>query len=118
VPLDITWTVEVQIPQLAVFQVALLTLGDRLVAEMQQLRDEITRLVDAQADGADAIAAEITTIANEMSQWTPDTVTQETINAFAAQIRQAATTAEDQAAQIRANSAQIASIVPDAPPQP
>jgi hypothetical protein len=114
--LDIHWTLTVEVPQLASLEAAVRQLGVQLMADLQGIQAEIAHLSEQQAAGSDAIAAQLTVIADEVSQINAETIKQEDLDALAAQIRQAAQVATDQAAQIRANSEQIAGIVPDAPP--
>jgi len=78
--------------------------------------DAITALTAQQAAGSDAIAAQLTAIADEIAQLNAGAITQEQLDAIEQQIRTAATTAEQQAADIRSNTEQITTIVPDAPP--
>jgi hypothetical protein len=116
VALDIHWTLTVSVPQLDTLAQTLAQLGAQLMADLQGIQAEIANLSEQQAAGSDAIAAQLTVIADEISQINAETIKQEDLDALAAQVRQAAQVATDQATQIRANSAQIAGIVPDAPP--
>ena len=109
--LDINWTITVQIPQLE-------SLKEQLMADLQGIKDAIVALTAQQADGSDAIAQQLTVIADEISQLNAETIKQEDLDALAQQIREAAAVAEQQATQIRANSDQIAGMVPDEPPAP
>lgn len=110
-PLDIHWTLTVSVPQLE-------TWGARIVAELQGIHDAIVTLGTQQAAGSQAIADQLTAIADEIGQLNAEAVSQADLDAIATQIRDAAKVAEDQAASIRANTANIAGIVPDAPPAP
>jgi hypothetical protein len=114
--MDIHWTLTVQVPQLDALQQTLLDIGAQLMAELTGIQDAIVTLGTQQAAGSDAIAAQLTAIADEISQITAETIAQADLDALAQQIRDAATVAEDQAAAIRTNTASIAGIVPDAPP--
>jgi septation ring formation regulator EzrA len=110
----IHWTITVQVPQLDALQEDLRTVGAQIVDALQGIRDEIAHLGTQQASGSDAIATQLTAIADEISQFNAESIQQEDLDALAAQIREAATVAENQAATLRANTAQIAGIVPDA----
>jgi hypothetical protein len=114
--MDIKWTIEVQVPQLDALQQALLELGAQIMAELTGIQDAIVTLGTQQAAGSDAIAAQLTAIADEISQINAETIAQADLDALAQQIRDAAAVAEKQAAAIRTNTASIAGIVPDAPP--
>jgi hypothetical protein len=114
--MDIHWTIEVHVPQLDVLQQVLLDIGAQLMAELTGIREAIATLGTQQAAGSDAIAAQLTAIADEISQINAETIVQADLDALAQQIRDAAKVAEDQATAIRTNTAQIAGIVPDAPP--
>jgi hypothetical protein len=116
VPLDINWTLTVHIPQLDALQQTLLDIGAQIMAELTGIQDAIVTLGTQQAAGSDAIAAQLTAIADEISQITAETIQQADLDALAQQIRDAAAVAEKQAADIRANTAQVAGIVPDTPP--
>lgn len=107
--LDINWTLTVIIPQLDVW-------GEKIVAELQGIKDAIAQLSEQQAAGSDAIAAQLTVIADEIAQLNSASISQDELDALEKQIRDAAQVASDQAAQIRANSQQISGMVPDAPP--
>jgi predicted XRE-type DNA-binding protein len=109
--LDITWTIKVELPQLEQW-------GPLLMATLQGIQHEIANLVAQQATGADAIATQLTVIADEISQLDAAQLQQADLDVLAAQIREAAMTAEQQAAQIRANSQQIGGMVPEAPATP
>jgi hypothetical protein len=114
--MDIKWTIEVQIPQLDALQQTLLDIGAQIMAELTGIQDAIVTLGTQQAAGSDAIAAQLTAIADEISQISAETIEQADLDALALQIREAAAVAEKQAADIRANTASISGIVPDAPP--
>jgi hypothetical protein len=116
VPLDISWTLTVHIPQLDLIQQTLMDLGAQLMAELTGIEDAIVTLGTQQAAGSDAIAAQLTAIADEISQINAETIAQADLDALAQQIRDAAAVAEKQAADIRTNTASIAGIVPDTPP--
>lgn len=109
--LDIHWTVTVNVPQLDVW-------GEKLVAEVQGIKDQLARLNEGQAQGFDAIAAQLTAIHDEMQQFTAGNITQEQLDNLEASLKTAADNAEKQAADVRANTEQIMQIVPDAPPAP
>lgn len=108
---DIQWTLIVNVPQLD-------TWGEKLVASVDSIKAELIRLTDAQASGTQAIAQQLTVIADEIAQFNADTITQEQLDKLEAELRTAADTATQQAADIQANNQQIAGIVPDAPPAP
>lgn len=107
--LDIKWTIEVHVPQLDFW-------GEKLMAELSGIHAAIVELTNQQAAGSDAIATQLTTIADEIAQLNTAAISQDDLDAIEQQIRAAAQLAADQAAQIRANSQQIAGMVPDEPP--
>lgn len=76
----------------------------------------IGELTTQQAAGSEAIAAQLTAIADEIAQLTAGSITDEQLDAIEQQIRTAASTAQQQAADIQTNTEQITGIVPDAPP--
>ena len=108
--LDINWTFTVIIPQLD-------ALGAQLMDRLTGIENAILDLGTQQAAGTAAIAAQLTVVANEISQLNAETIQAADLARLEQQIRAAAKIAEDQAAAIRANSQQIASMVPD-PPAP
>jgi hypothetical protein len=110
-PLDINWTFTVVIPQLDL-------LGAQLMERLQGIIDALSALTTQQAAGSDAIAAQITVVADEIAQANEGTITKEQLDAIEAQLRSAAATAQQQAADIRANSEQIATVIPDPPATP
>jgi hypothetical protein len=110
--LDIHWTLTVQVPQLD----ALIALGERLVETVQGGVIELQRLNANQAAGWAAMNEQLTIIANEAAEYTPELVTQEQLNTFVTNVRKAADVAAEQEAAVRAASAQIAGIVPDPAP--
>ncbi len=116
--LDITWTVVAIVPQLDQIHQTIQALGERLMANIAGIQAEIANLVAKQTDEAQALADQLTVIADEISQLRAGQIDQGELDALAAQIREAATTAGTQAEQTRANSAQIAGMIPDAPPTP
>lgn len=107
--IDINWTLTANVPQIEVW-------GERIVAELQGIRDAMAELGTQQAAGSEAIASQLTVIANEIAQLDAEAISQEQIDKLAGDIRAAAQLAEEQAAQVRANSQQIAGMVPDDPP--
>lgn len=86
------------------------------MAELTGIRNAVMELVAQQANSAQALAEQLTVIADEISQITAGQVQQADLDELATQIREAATTAEAQATQIRAHSTQIAGMIPDTPP--
>lgn len=114
--LDVHWTLTVDVPQLATLNHTLLTLGGQVLDQVQGIKDTLMRIEEQQAAAADALAEQVTIIATEVGEWNAGAITSEQIATLQAKLSQIATTAEQQAAQVRANSAQIAGIVPDAPP--
>ena len=104
--LDVHWTLTVDVPQLATLNHTLLTLGGQVLDQVQGIKDTLMRIEEQQAAAADALAEQVTIIATDVGEWNAT---------LQAKLSQIATTAEQQAAQVRANSAQIAGIVPDAP---
>lgn len=86
------------------------------MASLDSIKTELTRLVDAQVVGSQAIADQLTVIADEIAQFTAEDITQAQLDTLEADLRKAADTATDQAAAMQANTQQIAQIVPDAPP--
>lgn len=83
---------------------------------LEGITQAINALVEQQAVGDEAIAAQLTVIADEISQLNAGSITDAELDALETRIRDAAATAERQAADIRANSQQITGIVPEAPP--
>lgn len=116
--LDVHWTLTVHVPEVAALTDALLTLGAQLMDQIQEIKDTLIRMQEGQAATSQAIADQVTVIATEVSQWTPQTVTEAQLATLQANLLQAAETAEAQAAQIRANTEQITGIVPDTPAPP
>lgn len=116
--LDIAWTITVQVPQLDTLEATIRTIGEQIVADVQSIKDEIARLNEGQAQAADAIAAQLNAILQEMQQFTAGEITQEQLDKLEASLKLAADTAEGQAASIRANTEQLTQIVPDPPPAP
>lgn len=121
--LDIHWTITVQVPQLDAIHETLvtlgqqfLTLGEQLVADTQGILDQMARLNEAQAQGFEAIAAQLNAILAEMQQFSAGDITQEQLDNLEAALKTSADNAEKQAADIRANTQQIMQIVPDEPP--
>jgi hypothetical protein len=84
--------------------------------QIEEIKQTLIRMQEGQAATSQAIAEQVTTIATEISQWTPQTVTSEQLATLQANLLRAAETAEAQAAEIRANTEQITAIVPDEPP--
>jgi len=80
---------------------------------IQGIIDAMNNLSAQQAAGSQAIADQITVVANEIAQLHAGSITQEQLDALEAQLREAASIAEQQAAQIRATSQDIAGMVPD-----
>lgn len=107
--MEITWNITVSVPEIAIW-------GEKIVERLQGIQDQLVALTTAQADGSDAIAAQLTVIADEIGQLNAGAITDEQLTQIEAQIRQAADLATQQAADIRSNSQQISTIVPDAPP--
>lgn len=133
-PLDIKWTLVVEIPQLEALTQTLMTIGDKVVASIDSVKAEVVRLnenqaaaADALVDSSQALTEQVTRIADEVAQWnasgTPVTDAQMT-NLEAALKSAADTSAQQtsaitqQAAAIRANSDAIAGIIPDEPATP
>jgi septal ring factor EnvC (AmiA/AmiB activator) len=111
VPLDIQWTLTVQVPQLG----QLATIGAQLVEQLAEIKQTLMRIEESQAGAAEALAEQVTVIAQEVSQWNTGAITTEQLTKLQTTLSTIAQTAESQAAQIRANSAEIAAIVPDTP---
>lgn len=116
--LDVHWTITVHVPQLDTLQQTIMTIGERVVASVDSIKQELTRLTEAQAAGSQAIADQITVIADEIAQFSAGAITQEQLERLEAELRTAADTATQQATATRANTQAIAGIVPDAPPTP
>ena len=116
--LDLHWRLTVDVPQLDTLLQQIQQLGGQLMAELQGLRDALTALGVNQGNIWDAVAAQLTVIANEIAQLTAESVDQATLDAFTAQIQEAAAAAERQAAEIRLNTTEIAGMVPDEPEPP
>jgi hypothetical protein len=118
VSFDIHWTITVQVPQLDTLQQTLLDVGAQLVETVQSIIAEVQRINTNQVASAEAIAVQITRIADEVEQYATQgtVVTPEQMTNLGAALRSIADTAEQQAADIRANTDAIAGIVPDAPP--
>lgn len=89
-----------------------------MVDAIQGIKDTLVRIEESQAAAAENLASQVTVIANEVSQWNKESVTPEQVTNLQNKLTEIATTAEQQAAQIRANSEQIAGIVPDQPAPP
>jgi hypothetical protein len=111
VPVDITFSFTVHVPQLD----ALIALGEQLVETVQTAVAELTRLNDNQAAGWAAINEQLTIIANEVAQYTPELVTQSQLDTLVTNLRSAADVAGEQEAAVRDASAKIAGIIPDTP---
>ena len=113
--LDIHWKITVEVPQLESLEQTIALLGEQLVDQIQGIKDTLIRIEEQQASAAEALAEQVTIIATEVSQWNAGAITSEQLTNLQTKLSQIATTAEQQAAQVRANSEQIAGIVPDAP---
>src|SRR5262245_8605702 len=72
VPLGISWSITVSVPQLE----ALIALGEILVDSVQAIKDEMARLADGQADQTEALATQLEAIVTEMQQFTAQDITQ------------------------------------------
>jgi hypothetical protein len=116
--LDVHWSFTVSVPELETLRQTLLTLGAQLMDQLQGIHDAIGVLTESQAQGSEAIAAQLTVIADELSQFSAGAISQADLAAVEAKIRDAAAIATQQAADIRANSQQITTIVPDTPAPP
>jgi ElaB/YqjD/DUF883 family membrane-anchored ribosome-binding protein len=117
-PLDIQWTLTVHVPQLDTLEETLRTLGEAAVAEVQGIKDQLARLNEGQAQGFEAIAAQLNAILAEMQQYSAGEITQDQLEKLEAALKTSADNAEKQAADIRANTEQLMQIVPDAPTPP
>jgi hypothetical protein len=116
--MDVHFSFTVSVPELETLRQTLLTLGAQVMASLEGITAAIDGLVEQQAQGSEAISEQLTIIATEISQWTPESVTQAELDALASRVQAAADTAAQQAADIRANSQQITTIVPDTPAPP
>ena len=114
--LDIHWTLTVSVPQLDTLTDTLRSIGAQLMADLSGIHDALVQLTEQQAQGSEAIAEQLSVIASEIEQLNAGSIDQADLDELAAQVRAAAQTATDQAAQIRANSQQISGMVPDEPP--
>lgn len=114
--LDIHWTLTVNVPQLTTLEETLRLIGEQLVDAIQAIKDEVARLSAAQAQGSQAIADQLTAILAEMQQYSAGEITDDQYNNLLAALKTAADQAEQQAADIKANTAQLTQIVPDEPP--
>jgi uncharacterized phage infection (PIP) family protein YhgE len=114
--MHITWDITVNVPQLDTINHTLLTLGAQLMADLQGIKDAIVELTSQQAAGQQALTDQLTVIANEIDQLDAEAIDQAELDALAQQIRDAAAVSQAGVDQVRANSAQIAGMVPDEPP--
>lgn len=114
--MDIHITRTVQVPQLDMLTQTIREIGEKLVETVDSVRTTLERLLTGQADISQEIATQMKRIADEVAQWTPETVTQEQLDTLGMHLTTAADTAEQQAADIRTNTQAITGIVPDAPP--
>lgn len=114
--MDIHWTITVNVPQLEALQHTILELGEKLVETVESIVAALDRVVAAQVAGSNAIAEQITAIAEEIAQWEPGLVTQEQLDQLGVRLSGIAESAEQQAAAIEQNTASIRTIVPDEPP--
>lgn len=83
--------------------------------QLAEIKQTLVRIEESQAVAAEALAEQVTVIAQEVSQWNTGAITTEQLTNLQTTLSSIAQTAESQAAQIRANSAEIAAIVPDTP---
>jgi hypothetical protein len=114
--IDVHFRFTVDVPQLQALTEAILTLGAQLMEQIEEIKATLIRMQEGQAATATAIAEQVTIIATEVAQWNAESVTPAQLATLQASLLQAAETAEQQAAQIRANTQQISGIVPDQPP--
>jgi hypothetical protein len=114
--MHITWDITVNVPQLDTINQTLLTLGAQAMADLQSIQAAIVELTTQQAAGQQALTDQLTVIANEIDQLDAESIDQAEIDALAQQIRDAAAASQAATDQVRANSAQIAGMVPDQPP--
>lgn len=114
--IDVHWTITVEVPQLETINQTLREIGAKLVETVQSIIAHVERLNEQQAASAQALTEQVTIIANEVAQWEADAITQQQIDNLGAALKTAADTAEQQVANIRANTDAIKGIVPDAPP--
>jgi chromosome segregation ATPase len=137
--LDITVKCSVEVPQLAELQQAMVFIGANIVSELQELneamssiverggelmseitgiQEAINTLVTNQASGQEALAAHLTAIEEEIRQL-GESPSQADLDELAEQVRAAAATAAKGAEELRAMTAQVSGMVPDAPaPEP
>jgi ATP-dependent Lon protease len=115
--MHIEWNIVVSVPQLDTLEQTILLIGERIVETNETIIAEIQRLNANQAEAAAALTAQVTRIADEAEEYatqgTP--VTPEQMTNLAAAIRSAADKAAQQAADIKANTEAIGTIVPDTP---
>lgn len=116
--LDIHWSLTVQVPQLETLTDTLVLLGDKLVAELSVIQDAIVALTTQQAQGQQALSAHLTAIEEEIAQLNAETITQEQLDALAAQIHAAAGVSAKGVTDLQAMTEQVKGMVPDTPPSP
>lgn len=114
--LDIHWSLTVDVPQLDGLQQTLVTIGDRIVAELSVISDAIVALTTQQAQGQTALSEHLTAIEEEIAQLNAETITQEQLDALAVQIHEAAAVSAKGAEDLRAATEQVKGMVPDTPP--
>jgi cell division protein FtsB len=107
--LDIHWTLTVHVPEL-------LTLGDRLVAELSVIQEAIHALTAQQAAGQEALSTHLTAIETEIAQLNADTITQAQLDHLAAQIHAAAAVSARAGDDLRTATERVQGMVPEAPP--
>jgi ABC-type transporter Mla subunit MlaD len=110
--MDITWNITVSVPQLD----ALIAIGAKMADTVQLIKDEMARLADGQAQQTEVLATQLDAIAQEIAQFQAQDITQAQLDNLLSAVTTAADTAHQQAADIRANTEQIKTIVPDTPP--
>jgi hypothetical protein len=112
--LDVHWQTTVSVPQLDVLTQALLTIGEKLVAELTGIQEALTVLTTNQAAGQAALSAHLTAIEEEIRQL-GDTPSQAELDAIADQIHEAAAVSAKGATDLRAMTEQVKGMVPDTP---
>jgi len=87
-----------------------------IMESVQSIKDTVILLQQNQAEASQALTEQVTRIADEMAQYTAESITQEQLDNLGAALRACADSAAQQTATIRSNTEQISGIVPDQPP--
>lgn len=112
---DISIKTTVDVPQLDALTAAVTAIGEQIVAELSVIQEAITLLTEQQAKGQEDLAAHLTAIEEEIAQLDAETITQEQLDALAAQIHEATEVSAKGAADLRAATEKVKGMVPDTP---